>query len=181
LNTYYGNGLATSKDSAASTNSNNFGVGLVFASNDNLVEENKIGGNVNGVYIDANGDVGNVIRSNTVVGNPPGQVSTTFGAGIGADIQDMSAPGANTFEDNRCLTYVGSTVPAPCPRVPKGDDFEALRGEGVQPNSAIPRTQRADVVLNDFGRGTTLAGAAALLIVGLVVPKRRYRSLSGKK
>ena len=181
MNTYYGNGLATSKDSAALKNSNNFGVGLVFASNDNLVEENKVGGNVNGVYIDANGDVGNVIRSNTVVGNPPGQVSTEFGAGIGADIQDMSARGANTFEDNRCLTYAGAAVPAPCPSIPKDDDGEALGGAGVPPATSITQTQRADVGLNDFGGGTTLAGTATLLIVGLAVPKRRYRSLSGKK
>jgi hypothetical protein len=177
LNTYYGNGLASSKDSTASTNSNNFGVGLLFASNSNVVEENKIGGNVNGVYIDANGDVGNIIRGNSVFGNPPGEASIEFGASIGADIQDMSAPGTNTFENNRCLTYAGATVPAPCPRIPD-DDVEAQYRESVRPGTAIAQTQRADVGLNDSGAGTTLAGAVALLIVGLVVPKRR--SVSGK-
>ena len=166
--------MATSKDSATSTNSNNFGVGLIFGSNGNTVEENKIGGNVNGVYIDANGDVGNVIRSNSVLGNPPGQVSTEFGPSIGADIQDMSAPGANIFEDNRCLTYAGAAVPAPCPRIPKDDDGEARYGES--PRTAMTQTQRADVGLNGFGEGTMLAGAGALLIVWLAVPKRRYRT-----
>jgi hypothetical protein len=180
LNTYYGNGLATSKDSATSTNSNNFGVGLVFGSNNNVIEENRIGGNMNGVYIDPNGNTGNIIRSNTAIGNPPAQVSTEFGASIGADIQDMSAPGTNTIEDNRCLTYAGATVPAPCPRVPDDDDVEAQYRESAGPGTAIAQTQRADVGLMNFGGGTTLAGAAALLIVGLAVPKGRSRSLSEK-
>jgi hypothetical protein len=57
---------------------------------------------------------------------------------------------------------------------------QGLGGEGVPPDSAIAQAQRADVGLNELGGGTTLAGAAALLIVGLVVPKRRYRNLSGK-
>ena len=180
MNTYYGNGLATSKDSPASTNSNNFGVGLNFGSNNNTVEENKIGGNINGVYIDANGNAGNVIRRNVALGNPPAQVSVEFGAAIGADIQDMSTPGTNTFEDNRCLTYAGAAVPAPCPRIPGDDEFNALRGEGVPPDSSIAQAQVADVGLNELGGGTTLAGAATLLIVGLVLPKRRYRNLSRK-
>lgn len=153
---------------------------MVFASNDNVIEENKIGGNVNGVYIDSNGDVGNVIRSNSVFGNPPGQVSTEFGSSIGADIQDMSAPGANTYEDNRCLTYAGAAVPAPCPRVPNDDDVEAQSRDSVWPSTAITQTQRADLALINFGGGTTLAGTAALLIVGLAVTKRRDRNLSGK-
>ena len=118
MNTYYGNGLASSKDSPSSTNSNNFGVGLVFGSSDNLVEQNRIGGNVNGVYIDKNGTTGNTIRRNMITGNPPAQVSATFGTSVGADIQDMSATGSNTFEDNRCLTYAGSG-PSPCPSVGK--------------------------------------------------------------
>lgn len=177
MNTYYGNGLATSKDSPASTNGNNFGVGLIFASNDNLVEKNKIGGNVNGVYIDANGDVGNVIQGNSVFGNPSGQDSVEFGASIGADIQDMSPAGANTFADNRCLTYVGATAPAPCPRVPTDDGVEARYRENVGPSTAIGQTQRADLGLDNFGGGTTLVAVATLLIVGLVVPKRSSKSI----
>ena len=180
MNTYYGNGLATSKDSSTSTNSNNFGVGLVFGSNDNVIEENRIGGNMNGVYIDPNGNAGNIIRSNTVVGNPPVQVSTEFGASIGADIQDMSAPGTNTIEDNRCLTYAGATVPAPCPRVPNDGDVEAQYRESVWPSTAIAQTQLADVGFINSGGGITLAGAATLLIMGLAVAIRRYRDLSGK-
>jgi parallel beta-helix repeat protein len=180
LNNYYGNGLATSKDSPTSPNSNNFGVGLVFGSNNNTIEENRIGGNMNGVYIDGNGNAGNVIRSNIVMGNPPAQVSMEFGASIGADIQDMSTLGTNTFENNRCLSYAGAAVPAPCPRISKDDDVEAqYRGNGGY-GTAIAQTQLADVGLMNFGGETTLAGVGTLLIVGLAVPKRRPRNLSGR-
>ena len=123
MNTYYGNGLATSKDSPSSKNSNNFGIGLVFASKDNLIERNRVGGNVNGVYIDAHDNTGNIIRRNIIVGNPPAQVSASFSPSIGADIQDMSAPSSNTFEDNRCLTYAGSG-PSPCPNLGESLDKE---------------------------------------------------------
>lgn len=180
MNTYYGNGLATSKDSPASTNSNNFGVGLVFGSNNNTIEENKIGGNMNGVYIDANGNAGNVIRRNIVMGNPPAQVSTEFSASIGADIQDMSTQGSNTFEGNRCLTYAGAAVPAPCPKIPDDEGAEAQNRRNGEAGSDIAQTQLADVGLMDFGGGTTLAGAGVLLIVGLAVPRRRSRNLSRK-
>lgn len=152
---------------------------MVFGSNDNVVEENQIGGNVNGVYIDATGNAGNVIRHNSVFGNPPGQLSKEFGAVVGADIQDMSSPGANTFEDNRCLTYAGAMTPAPCPQLPD-NDAEAQGRESGWPSSAAAQTQNADVGLFDFGAGTTLAGAAALLMVALAVPKRRSPDLSRK-
>jgi hypothetical protein len=128
LNTYSGNGSATSKFSPAAPNSNNFGVGLVGTSKDNIIEKNKIGGNLNGVLILSTTQGGNVIRRNIIAGNPPVQVSKEFGASIGADIQDLSAPGTNTFEDNRCLTYVGAG-PSPCPNVGKpenGEDTEQV-------------------------------------------------------
>ena len=177
MNNYYGNGLATSKDSPTSPNSNNFGVGLVFGSNNNTIEENRIGGNMNGVYVDPNGNAGNIIRSNSVLGNPPTQVSAEFGGSIGADIQDMSTPGTNTFEDNRCLTYAGAAVPAPCPKIPNNDDAEAQYRENGEPGTAIAQTQRADVGLDNFGGGTTLAAVTMLLIVGLAVPKRSSKPI----
>jgi len=128
LNTFYGNGSATSKDSSA-TNSNNYGLGLFGASQNNLIEKNEIGGNINGLYLGAELETqglptGNIIRRNVILGNPPVQVSIDHGKAIGADIQDMSAPGSNTFEDNRCLTYAGQTAPAPCPNISKSDDEE---------------------------------------------------------
>jgi hypothetical protein len=97
---------------------NNFGVGLVGTSKDNLIERNKIGGNLNGVLILATTQGGNVIRRNTIAGNPPG----SFTSSSGADIQDLSAAGTNTFEDNRCLTYAGQSTPAPCPNLANRDN-----------------------------------------------------------
>ena len=99
---------------------NNFGVGLVGTSKDNLIEKNKIGGNLNGVLIMATTQGGNVIRRNIIAGNPPG----SFSSSSGADIQDLSAAGANTFEDNRCLTYAGQTTPVPCPNISNHDNDE---------------------------------------------------------
>ena len=122
MNTYSGNGSALS--TLPSGVSNNFGVGLVGTSKDNLIEKNKIGGNLNGVFIGPTTQGGNVIRRNIIAGNPPVQVSKEFGPSIGADIQDLSAPGTNTFDDNRCLTYAGSKEPAPCPSISKPDDDE---------------------------------------------------------
>jgi hypothetical protein len=125
LNTFYGNGAATSKSSSSALNSNNFGLGLLGVSQHNLVERNKIGGNVNGVYLGAGGNViGNTIRRNVILGNPAGEAIREFGASIGADIQDLSTPGMNTFDDNRCLSYAGQTTPAPCPNISNRDNDE---------------------------------------------------------
>ena len=123
--------------------SNNFGVGMVGTSKDNLVENNKIGGNLNGVFIGGATQGGNVIRGNIIAGNPPVQVSTTFGASIGADIQDLSAPSANVFEDNRCLTYAGQTVPAPCPNISKQDNNGEDQQDGDMSARATTPFQRA--------------------------------------
>jgi parallel beta-helix repeat protein len=112
-NQFSGNG-------SVSNNNNDFGVGLLFGSSGNIVEDNSIGGNTNGILIQANA-VDNVIRRNVIAGNPPAQVSRTFGAAIGFDVKDeSSAPGTgdrNTFERNWCVTYSGPG-PAPCPSFP---------------------------------------------------------------
>jgi len=117
LNTFYGNGSATSKSSPSAPNSNNFGLGLLGVSQRNLIENNKIGGNVNGIYLGGSGTapptvIGNIIRHNVIAGNPPAQVANTFGSAIGADIQNLST-GANTFDENYCLSYAGAG-PSPC-------------------------------------------------------------------
>lgn len=96
--------------------SNNFGVGLVGTSKDNLIEKNRIGGNLNGVYIGSMTQGGNIIRGNIIFGNPPAQISKEFGASIGKDIQEVPHIGVDTFEHNHCLTYAGNTSPAPCPQ-----------------------------------------------------------------
>jgi hypothetical protein len=100
--------------------SNDFGVGLIGNSSGNIIEDNSIGGNINGVLIQANA-VDNVLRRNIVVGNPPSQISRTSGALVGADVKDESvAAGSgsrNVFERNWCVTYLGPG-PAPCPNLP---------------------------------------------------------------
>ena len=166
MNTYYGNGLGSSKDTPTSPNSNNFGVGLIFTSNNNLVERNKIGGNVNGVYIDSNGDTGNVIRRNIIAGNPPAQVSSDFGASVGADIQDMSTPGTNTFEDNRCLTYAGSMVPTPCPSFSKADKDEDQQERDIaafaRKRLLVPQARLVNAVFHQSSRPLPKAAGLAI-------------------
>lgn len=100
--------------------SNDFGVGLIGDSSANVIEDNSIGGNINGVLIQANA-VGNLIRRNVIAGNPPSQISRNSGGLVGFDVKDESAaPGTgsrNTFERNWCVTYSGPG-PAPCPNLP---------------------------------------------------------------
>ena len=67
-------------------------------------------GNTNGIILVA-GAEGNIIRRNTVVGNPPVQISTTFPAAGGVDIRNSAAPGTNTIDDNVCLTAVNAACP----------------------------------------------------------------------
>jgi parallel beta-helix repeat protein len=161
LNTYSGNGSPLSLSKGAS---NNFGVGLVGTSKDNLVERNKIGGNLNGVYIASSTQGGNVIRRNVIAGNPPAQISMEFGAGIGADIRDLSTPGANTFEDNRCLTYLGAG-PSPCPDIGKPDDEEDREQRDVaafgRNRLVFPRARLIDAVFPQGSRALPMVGGAA--------------------
>jgi Right handed beta helix region len=90
---------------------NNFGIGLLSAgTNDNVVENNAVGGNTTGLLMSA-GVQGNVIRRNLIVGNPPVQLSVENPSTTAVDIQNAAADGANTFEGNICLTSVN----APCP------------------------------------------------------------------
>jgi len=120
--------------SPSDSNSNNFGLGLLGVSQNNVVENNRMVGNVNGFYLGGGGQVtGNIIRRNMIIGNPPAQVSNTFGSAIGADIQDFSPIGANTFHRNYSLTYAGAG-PSPCPNISEpgnadslGDSSEAFR------------------------------------------------------
>ncbi|MFN2500975.1 MAG: right-handed parallel beta-helix repeat-containing protein [Pyrinomonadaceae bacterium] len=102
---------------------NDFGIGLVFGSTGNLIEQNQIGGNTNGVLIHANA-TGNTLRRNTIVGNPPSQISRDYpitGDQVGFDIKDEgTSDGArNTFDGNWCITYRGPLTgsAAPCPRL----------------------------------------------------------------
>jgi hypothetical protein len=166
LNTFSGNGAATSKASPSTPNSNNFGLGLLGVSQDNLVENNKIGGNINGVYFGGGGNVvGNIVRRNVILGNPPAEAIREFGASIGADIQDLSAPGTNTFEDNRCLTYAGKTDPAPCPNISTPDNDEDRQERDVaafgRNRLAFPQARLVNAVFHPSGRPLSKAVGSA--------------------
>jgi parallel beta-helix repeat protein len=108
-NIYAGNG------SIASGN-NDFGIGLLAGSDGNLIEGNVIGGNTNGVWVAAAVGTGNVVRRNTIVGNPPAELVATAGS---ADIRDNSPAGTVTFSDNLCVTYQGFATPPPCHNIPR--------------------------------------------------------------
>jgi hypothetical protein len=162
LNVYSGNGSLPPTFLSGAT-SNNFGVGLVGTSKDNLIEKNKIGGNLNGVLIMASTQGGNIIRRNIIAGNPPVQVSNAFGASVGADIRDLSTPGANTFEDNQCLTYMGSMEPAPCPRISKPDNDEDRQREIAafgRNRLAFPQARLINAVFHPSGRPLSKAAGS---------------------
>jgi parallel beta-helix repeat protein len=77
-----------------------------------MIEDNTVVGNANGIVLAA-GVQGNIIRGNLIAGNPPVQLSIDFPLSTGVDIRNMAADGANTFENNVCL----SSVNAPCPAI----------------------------------------------------------------
>jgi hypothetical protein len=97
---------------------NDFGVGLVGNSSGNIIEENGIGGNINGLLV-CPGAAGNLIKKNVIAGNPPIQVSASSNLDpVGADVRDFSPAGANRFEENLCITYTGPG-PSPCLTLPQ--------------------------------------------------------------
>ncbi len=157
LNTFYGNGsVPFSNPPGPGFVSNNFGLGLFGTSSDNLIERNRMGGNLNGLILGGSKVAGNVIRRNVIVGNPPVQVSREFGASTGVDIQDHSNMGANTFEDNRCLEYTGALDPKPCPNIARHDDDEDQQDRDIAAFSrkrlAFPQARLVDAVFHPSGR-----------------------------
>ena len=93
---------------------NNFGIGFTGTSSNNLVEDNTIVGNSNGIYLQPTA-VTNIFRRNLVMGNPPIQVAVNNPASNGFDIWNLSPAGANTFQANVCLTSVNAPCPASAP------------------------------------------------------------------
>jgi hypothetical protein len=94
---------------------NDFGVGLVGNSSGNIIEENGIGGNINGILLTptpAGSPSGNLIRKNVITGNP----AIALPPGTGFDIKNLAGPGANRFEENLCITSTGDP---PCPNLPQ--------------------------------------------------------------
>jgi parallel beta-helix repeat protein len=107
LNTAYGNGYLDPPD--------DFGIGLVAVSNGNVIEDNVVAGNTNGIYIAAT--VGrNVVRDNTAVGNPAIQVSATRPEVRALDIVNLAPADQITFQRNKCVTAQNAPCPAIAPR-----------------------------------------------------------------
>jgi hypothetical protein len=136
-----GNGT-TDPGAPTAPEGNDFGIGLVGESDFNLIEENGVGGNINGLAIfPAFGFLpqNNLIKRNVFAGNPPTEVYDKRGPGAGSDVRDFvgAAAGNNRFEENLCLTYTVGTgldpiTPSPCigieddpvrPFVPKVPQF----------------------------------------------------------
>jgi hypothetical protein len=107
----------------------NFGIGLL-AGGENLIEDNVVTANVTGMRILA-ASVGNVIRGNVIAGNPPIQLANSVPDDFGVDILNLSAPGANTFENNLCVTSMNApcTISKPATVIPlaSGVVFDAAR------------------------------------------------------
>lgn len=107
LNTSHSNGYSDPPD--------DFGIGLVGAASGNVIEENLVTGNTNGIFIAA--AVGkNVVRENTVVGNPPIQVATTTPNTRALDIVNLAPAAQTEFDRNQCLTALNAPCPAIAPR-----------------------------------------------------------------
>ncbi|PYS45280.1 MAG: hypothetical protein DMG13_32475 [Acidobacteria bacterium] len=121
----------------------NFGIGLV-SGIDNVIEENVVTGNVTGIRIQP-ASTGNVLRGNIIAGNPPILVSNNVAdnAPSGFDIQNLSAAGANTFENNTCITAMN----APCGRLkPEADVLPVVNAVGFN----TPRAPRGGSVTVTF-------------------------------
>jgi parallel beta helix pectate lyase-like protein len=119
---------------------NDFGVGLVGSSTGNVIEENGMGGNINGLALFPIGPAiptNNHIRENVIVGNPPIEISADNPAinPVGSDVRDFAgttlpsgAPTNNRFEDNLCMTYTfGPSVTAVSPPPCAGREHEPAR------------------------------------------------------
>src|SRR5258707_8582710 len=121
--TFYGNG------SLDYPNGNvDFGIGFEGSSRENLVEDDNIGGNTNGVlFFNTSSD--NIVRRNIIAGNPAAQVIKTFFLANQhcADIafRPTFAGANNAFKDNFCLTYIHGACPATAP-------CHNIRTEGVE-------------------------------------------------
>ena len=93
----------------------NFGIGLVSANaNDNVVEDNTVLGNTNGIILVA-GTLRNTFRRNLAVGNPPTQIALDYATTNFADIRNLSGSDTNRFQGNICLTSVNAPCPALAP------------------------------------------------------------------
>jgi parallel beta-helix repeat protein len=102
LNNAHGNGYLDPAD--------DFGIGILDGGVGNVIEENNVSGNTNGLFITA-GARNTVVRDNVIVGNPGIQSGNTRPELRHVDILNNAPAGETTFERNVCVTGVN----APCP------------------------------------------------------------------
>ena len=107
LNAAHGNGYSEPAD--------DFGIGLQGAASGNLVDENSVSGNTNGILIGA-GARDNVLRDNVVVGNPGIQTANTRPTVQAVDILNLAPADQTKFERNVCVTSVNAPCPATASR-----------------------------------------------------------------
>jgi parallel beta-helix repeat protein len=104
LNATHGNGYSEPAD--------DFGIGVIGTASGNVIDQNNITGNTNGIYLGA-GTRQTMVRQNIVLGNPAIQIANANPNAPAADILNLSAAGQTTFERNTCITSVN----APCPAI----------------------------------------------------------------
>jgi parallel beta-helix repeat protein len=107
LNAAQGNGYSDPAD--------DFGIGLIGTASGNVVEQNTVSGNTNGLYI-AGGAVDNVVRENVIVGNPAIQSAATRPDSRALDIVNLAPAGQTKFERNVCVTALNAPCPMTTPR-----------------------------------------------------------------
>ena len=107
LNSAQGNGYSEPAD--------DFGIGLIGTPSGNVIEENTVSGNTNGIFIAA-GAVDNVVRENVVVGNPGIQSANTNPGSRALDIVNLAPAAQTKFERNVCVTSLNAPCPATTPR-----------------------------------------------------------------
>jgi parallel beta-helix repeat protein len=101
LNEAHANGYAEPSD--------DFGIGLIGTPSGNVIEQNNVSGNTNGIFI-APGAVDNVVRENVALGNPAIQSARP---NVDArDILNLSPEGRTRFERNTCVTALNATCTA---------------------------------------------------------------------
>jgi len=91
----------------------NFGVALLGTSRGNVIVDNVLTGNVNGVYLTVNTRE-NLVHRNVITGNPPIEIPRSAQEFQGFDIRNNAPEDTNTFLDNVCLSYSGAGR-SPCP------------------------------------------------------------------
>ena len=107
LNKAHGNGYSDPPD--------DFGIGVIDGGQDNVIDENTISGNTNGLYITA-GARNTQVRNNVIIGNPAIQVGNTRPDARALDIVNLAPPGETKFERNVCHTGVNAPCPVVVPR-----------------------------------------------------------------